>query len=248
MARKKSVASPAKKGRGGTSVGGAGNSHVASNRSRFIGSRAMPGKVSRGALPRVAGEGFSPLSRFVLDKLDRGVVLLDRRGGVIDANTPGQQILLSGRGLHARGGRFGFTESAADQRFERWLANADGADDGRSLVAAVRCGETTPYRVLIAHASVHGARRNVAFVVLVYGPDDTREISVEVLIDLYGLTPAQADVARTLYAGHSVEETATRLQLSLNTVRTHLKHIFSKCDVQSQAELLHTLATGPRTL
>ena len=68
------------------------------------------------------------------------------------------------------------------------------------------------------------------------------------LIELYGLTPAQADVARTLYAGFSVEETAARLQLSLNTVRTHLKHIFSKCDVQSQAELLHTLATGPRSL
>jgi DNA-binding CsgD family transcriptional regulator len=45
----------------------------------------------------------------------------------------------------------------------------------------------------------------------------------------------------------SVEETAGRLQLLLNTVRTHLKQSFSKCEVQSQAKLLHTLALGPQS-
>jgi DNA-binding CsgD family transcriptional regulator len=248
MARKKSVASPAKKARGGTAASGAPNSSVGNTRVRSAGSRAMPGKASRGSLQRIDGEGFSPLSRFILDKLDRGVVLLDRCGGVVDANTLGQQVLSSNRGLHTRGGRFGFTDTAANQRYERWLADADGGNPGRSLVAAIRGPGTAPYRVLVTPASAHDAGCRVAFVVLLYGPDDSREISPEVLIELYGLTRAQADVARTLYAGHSVEETAVRLQLSLNTVRTHLKHVFSKCDVQSQAEMLHTLATGPRTL
>jgi len=48
--------------------------------------------------------------------------------------------------------------------------------------------------------------------------------------------------------GRSVEETAQALDLSLNTVRTHLKHIFTKCEVNSQAELLHLLAMGPHEL
>ena len=86
------------------------------------------------------------------------------------------------------------------------------------------------------------------FVALIYAPEEQREISVDVLGQLYGLTRAQADVARKLYAGYSVEETADALDLSLNTVRTHLKQIFSKCEVQSQAELLHTLAVGPHSL
>jgi DNA-binding CsgD family transcriptional regulator len=63
----------------------------------------------------------------------------------------------------------------------------------------------------------------------------------------YGLTPAQADVARNLYAGLSVERTAAELDLSPNTVRSNLKQIFSKCDVQSQAELMHTFAVGPHS-
>jgi len=55
-------------------------------------------------------------------------------------------------------------------------------------------------------------------------------------------------VARSLFAGRSVEETAKELDLSLNTVRTHLKQIFTKCEVNSQAELLHLLAMGPHDL
>ena len=84
-----------------------------------------------------------------------------------------------------------------------------------------------------------------AFIVLIFAPNQRREIAPEVLKELYGLTPAQADVACTLYEGRSVEATATALGLSLNTVRSHLKQIFSKCEVQTQAELQHLLALGP---
>lgn len=37
----------------------------------------MPGKVSRGSLPRWTATGFSPFARSILEKIDRGVVLLD---------------------------------------------------------------------------------------------------------------------------------------------------------------------------
>ena len=83
---------------------------------------------------------------------------------------------------------------------------------------------------------------------LLYAPNVLQGISIDVLRQVYALTPAQAAVARSLFAGNSVEQTAQALDLSLNTVRTHLKQIFSKCEVQSQAELLHTLAVGPHSL
>jgi DNA-binding CsgD family transcriptional regulator len=65
---------------------------------------------------------------------------------------------------------------------------------------------------------------------------------------VYGLTAAQSAVASSLFAGRSVEETANALDLSLNPVRTHLKQIFTKCEVNSQAELLYLLAMGPHEL
>jgi DNA-binding CsgD family transcriptional regulator len=101
-------------------------------------------------------------------------------------------------------------------------------------------------RVLVTPLTVNGEARIDGYLALIYAPAERRDIASEVLVEIYRLTRAQADVARQLYAGRSVEATAVQLKLSLNTVRTHLKHIFSKCEVQSQAELMYTLALGPQ--
>ncbi len=101
--------------------------------------------------------------------------------------------------------------------------------------------------MLVTPVTLDGEAHTAGFLALIYAPAERRDITPEVLLEIYGLTRAQADVARQLYAGLSVEETAARLGLSLNTVRTHLKQIFSKCEVQSQAELMHTLALGPQS-
>ena len=68
------------------------------------------------------------------------------------------------------------------------------------------------------------------------------------LRDLYGLTAAQAAVTAYLFEGQSVEQTAEQLGLSVNTVRSHLKCIFTKCGVHSQTELLHLLDLGPHAI
>jgi DNA-binding CsgD family transcriptional regulator len=207
----------------------------------------MPGKVSRGALQRRFGERFSPLGRFILDKLDRGVVLLDGAGSVVDANTLGLHGLGCSPGMSVRNGRLTFADPAIDERFLGWL-DRDHRDGGPDLAITVRSKEASPCRVVVSAAGVSGAGREVSFLVVIYCPDAAREIDCDVLMRLYGLTRAQADVARALYAGHTVDQTATRLALSRNTVRTHLKQIFSKCEVRSQAELRHVLARGPRSL
>ena len=105
-----------------------------------------------------------------------------------------------------------------------------------------------PYRVVVTPVPEGADERDVAFVALIYAPDEQRDIATDVLRELYALTPAQAQVARSLFAGRSVEESAAALNLSPNTVRTHLKQIFTRCEVQSQAELLHLLAQGPQHL
>ena len=208
----------------------------------------MPGKVSRGALQRVSGERISSLGRFILDKLDRGVVLLDAAGSVVDANTPGHRALARSRGVLVRNGRLTFADPANDDRFVRWLDGKQSPDGERALGVTIRSADGSPCRVVISPAGTKGIQRDVAFVVVLYCPWGSREIGIDVLMRLYGLTRAQADVARSLYAGYTVEQTATRLALSRNTVRSHLKQIFSKCEVRSQAELRHVLATGPRSL
>jgi DNA-binding CsgD family transcriptional regulator len=204
--------------------------------------RAMPGKVLRGSVSARSG-----LGRAILDKLDRGIVLLDGNGALVDANSLARDVLKNGDGIQVRGGRFAFADLALDARLVRLIELAGRPVGGSSTIAArIKRPRAAAYRIVVSPVGAGGDRRGVAFVAILYGPHERREIADTVLRELYGLTRAQAEVARRLHAGRTVEETASDLDLSLNTVRTHLKVIFSKCEVQSQAELMHLLALGPQ--
>jgi DNA-binding NarL/FixJ family response regulator len=56
------------------------------------------------------------------------------------------------------------------------------------------------------------------------------------------LSPRQHEVVRLLAVGHPIPEVAQLLDLSVHTVRGHMKAIFSKLGVQSQVALLSRLA------
>jgi DNA-binding CsgD family transcriptional regulator len=214
------------------------------------GSRALPGKAPRGSLQRSPHAGFSPLVRAIFEKIDRGVVLLDAKGVVIDSNSIARRVLANGNGILLRNGRFYFADADIESRFEQ-LLKLNGNTDGESRVvaASVKRPGSASCRVLVSPVVTEDEKAQaVAYIAVIFAPAEQRTITPQVLTEIYGLTRAQADVARQLYAGLSVEETATELKLSLNTVRTHLKQIFSKCEVQSQAELLHALALGPQSL
>jgi len=206
--------------------------------------------VPRGPFPLPQGSVFTPLGRIILDRLDRGVVLLDARGRIVDANSHALHVIRSCGGLRVRAGRLSFTDPELDEQLQRGLAgNGTSHRGGRAVLATrVRCRGSEPYRVVIRTVPPDVDERRVAFFVLLYAPNGLRGISLEVLGQVYGLTPAQAAVARSLFAGRSVEQTAGSLEVSLNTVRTHLKQIFTKCEVNSQAELLQLLAVGPREI
>jgi DNA-binding CsgD family transcriptional regulator len=214
------------------------------------GSRAMPGKVPRGSFHPKADGMFTSLGRLVLDRLDRGVILLDGKGAVLDANLPALRILNGRDGVSMRNGRLTFSDVAFDERFVRLIAQRrlDPASATKSIGARIRRKRAQSYLVVVSPVPPHTDERNVMLAAFVFAPDERRDITVDALRELYGLTVAQAEVARQLFAGRNVEQAAEALQLSLNTVRTHLKHIFTKCEVQSQAELMHLLAQGPSSL
>ena len=204
----------------------------------------------RGPVQVPQGHVFTALGRTILDRLDRGVALLDARGRIIDANSHAVHVIRNCSGIDVRAGRLTLTDPALDQQLQGAIAgHKSGHRNGRAIFASrVRCRGSEPYRVVVRPAPADADQRKVAFFMLIYAPNGLHGISVDVLRQVYGLTPAQAAVARSLFAGRSVEQTANVLDLSLNTVRTHLKQVFTRCEVNSQAELLHLLAMGPHEL
>ncbi|NLK39090.1 MAG: LuxR family transcriptional regulator [Clostridiales bacterium] len=58
---------------------------------------------------------------------------------------------------------------------------------------------------------------------------------------LESLTEREKDVLQLILSGKSNREIAEALYISENTVKTHIRNIFSKCDVSSRVELVSTL-------
>jgi DNA-binding CsgD family transcriptional regulator len=63
----------------------------------------------------------------------------------------------------------------------------------------------------------------------------------------YGVTESEARVADLLAAGHRVGEIATRLHRSRETIRTHLKRLFTKTGSSTQRALIELFSLGRPT-
>ena len=78
-----------------------------------------------------------------------------------------------------------------------------------------------------------GARK----LLLVVDLDAESVVTSEVALRSLGLTVAEARVAAMVGGGRSSRETAASLGVTEGTVRSHLKHVFSKTEVSRQSEL-----------
>lgn len=74
---------------------------------------------------------------------------------------------------------------------------------------------------------------------------DRESALLDLLQFAYGLTQKEAETALGLLDGLSADAIATRLGVSVNTVRTHLKRVYDKTGVQTQTELVARLLRGP---
>lgn len=193
----------------------------------------------------------------VLDKLNRGVVIFDAEGVVHYANDAALRAAHASEAISIVDGRLGFGEPAAQARFEAFLQQgrerSNGGTGQPSVVMRVSPGAARPpVRVLLSPlgttADTDIATRTAQHVLMIYEPHSGRHFPKRILRELYGLSDAEADLTLLLFEGESLDAASQRLHISVNTAKTHLHHVFVKCDVHSQGELLQLLSLGPRTL
>lgn len=75
---------------------------------------------------------------------------------------------------------------------------------------------------------------------LLHAPEQAT-VAATVLRQLFGLTPAEADVAKALAEGGSLEQFALARRISMNTVKTHLQRVYAKTATCRQGELVALL-------
>ena len=87
-----------------------------------------------------------------------------------------------------------------------------------------------------------GGFKNAAVLLFIIDPANRRSIPLGQIMDAYGLTLAEARVALAASSGNTVGETAQLLNLSPNTIKTHLRRVFAKTSTARQAELAGLIA------
>ena len=76
--------------------------------------------------------------------------------------------------------------------------------------------------------------------------NDASIIDADQLKSMFDLTPAEARLTRLLLEGESLETAARKLQVSVMTMRVHLRSVFAKVGVDRQTELMRNLhCLGP---
>jgi DNA-binding CsgD family transcriptional regulator len=182
----------------------------------------------------------------ILDRLSDGVVIIDQGASVLFANA-------AARGLEAEGAvrlrqPISTSSAAHSQRLAELIKLTLAGAPGGTL-SFPRNAEGHLLTILVS--SIRGKDlgrlsdagfKNPAVLLFIIDPANRRSIPLGQIMDAYGLTPAEARVALAASSGNTVGETAKLLNLSPNTIKTHLRRVFAKTATGRQAELAGLIA------
>ena len=195
---------------------------------------------------RQALVGAEALGASVADLLDTpriGVIHLDRRGQIIEANDRARAILRHGDGLSDRGGELRARGPADHAHLEGLLAGALPSA-GVGVSGSMLLRRPSGVLPLVVHVKPvvgpqpdYGARR-VAVLVLLVEPGRPSRIDPALVATTLGLTRAESQIAVALAQGQTVREIARTTGRQVSSIHWHLKHIYRKLGVARQAELV----------
>lgn len=193
-----------------------------------------------------------------LDRIASCIVLFGERAQVLFANQAARAMFGAQDGLSLRPGN-----PLRDQC--GWICAAMSREDDalrKDLNAAVlrdpmaarhfatglaisRPSGKPPYIVRISSLALEAEcmfegidARAVAFI---NDPVHPLRVDSQILGRVFGLSPAESQVAQELLVGDSLDTVARRLAVSENTVKTHLQRIYEKTGTHRQAQLVRLL-------
>ena len=180
----------------------------------------------------------------LLENTGPGIIQLDWRGRIVDANDRARDLLRAGDSLYDSKGLLFARASTDDDRLQDLLARAlppFGQPGSSGSMTVSRPSGLSP---LVLHVNPVGRRETefrtwpVAALVLVVDPASEPRIDPDLVANGLGLTPMESRVAVMLAEGRTVQQIAAATGRKVTTIRWHVRHIFNKLDINRQPELV----------
>lgn len=183
-----------------------------------------------------------------LDRLARGIVLLDGRGRVLRANQAAERmsgqsdgLCLSSRGLRA-------ADAAESTALQRLILEAAQTASGNGLSSGGTMTISRPSlrRPWIAVISPHkGPLGEGLAAIMLIDPEENHVPGAAIISKLAGFTAAETRLAQMLASGLRLEDAADELGITMNTARTHTRRILDKTGLRRQTDLVLLLNKLP---
>ena len=206
----------------------------------------------RSALAEAGALGASASE--LLDTTRVGVIQLDRRGRIVAMNDTARELLRRNDGLCDRAGELHATSPEDDARLDDLLARALPRPAGPSASGSMTVRRALSPVRLALHMKPVASREtgyrapSVAALVVIADPLSRVRVDPDLVASALGLSPAEARVALLIAEGRTARQIAEATGREYSTVRTHLKHIFTKLRVSRQLELAQAVFALSRWL
>jgi DNA-binding CsgD family transcriptional regulator/PAS domain-containing protein len=179
----------------------------------------------------------------LLDRFLQPLIVTDDRARVYFASPSAEAILQRGDGLQTKRGALEAANRAQTAQLQAAIAAATRRVRPHSaVVAIVRPSDGKPVQLLVSpiapELELLAVRERTALIFIAEPKPDNLDLEAA-LRARFRLTAAEAQLVRVMLEGtRSLGDAAQRLQISRNTAKTHLQHVFAKTDTHRQSELL----------
>lgn len=173
-----------------------------------------------------------------------GVVHVNWRGRILEANDAALALLRRGDGLLDPGGFLRARLPEENARLMALLAAALPALGDSATGGSMTVRRPAGKPQLVVHVSPVTPEHSsfgswpVAALVVIVEPGSLPGIDAQVVAAVYGLTPAESRVAVMLAEGRAVRDIAAAMGSQENTVRYHVKQMHHKLGISRRAELV----------
>ena len=189
----------------------------------------------------------SSLALQALDQLSSGIIISDDGGRVLEMNRAARAMLRREDGLAVHSGHLCARRAFETAKMTKLIAAATAAGEPR--IAARRMlvgrGDGRPAYVLTVvplDPDLPTADRPLAMMVII---DPERHSPAESeLVELFGLSRAEARLAAALVTGKTLTEIAGEFGLQVATLRTQLRSILQKVGAKRQSDLIRNFANA----
>ena len=187
-----------------------------------------------------------------LNQINSPLLLLDKNGGILFINSQAEQLIEFRTDISIKNNHIILSSPTDHRNLEKLIHKATGRDNSIQQGGAMCFSDPVTHSAIsilvnpISPNMVHldtQSNKNVLLVLSTH--QDQKSLPIELLTDLYNLTPAEARLTASLCRGLTLDEVSEKLELSKNTLKSQLRSCFTKVGVNRQSELIRLINAGP---